>query len=56
MEIGEFERKILERLQSEQEEKEEKLAEHLRDTKAKKDKNIAARKQLKESLTTLNAG
>ena len=55
-EIQDLEHKIRDRLDEEEAEKKEKLEEHLRDTKSKKDKNAAMRKQLKESLTNLNTG
>jgi len=43
-EIGDLERRIIDRLADEEQEKEEKLREHLAETKAKKDKNGVARK------------
>ena len=43
-EIGDLERRIHERLEDEKAEKMEKLEEHNRETKAKKDKNAAMRK------------
>ena len=43
-EIGDLMRRIEDRLADEEQEKEEKLEEHLRETKAKKDKNAAMRK------------
>ena len=55
-EIEELERRIIDRLADEEQEKEEKLREHLADTKAKKDKNGVARKQLKDKLTDFNIG
>ena len=44
----------MDKLADEIEEKQEKLEEHNRETKVKKDKNAAMRKQLKESLTKLD--
>ena len=55
-EIEELERRIIDRLADEEQEKEEKLREHLAETKAKKDKNGVARKQLKDKLTDFNIG
>ena len=43
-EISDLERRIHERLEDEKAEKQEKLEEHNRETKAKKDKNAAMRK------------
>ena len=43
-EIQDLEHKIRDRLDEEEAEKKEKLEEHLRDTKSKKDKNAAMRK------------
>ena len=43
-EISDLERRIMDRLADEEQEKAEKLEEHLRETKSKKDKNAAMRK------------
>lgn len=53
-EIQDLESRIMDKLEDEIQEKEEKLEEHNRETKVKKDKNAAMRKQLKESLTKLD--
>ena len=53
-EIQDLESRIMDKLEEEIQEKEEKLEEHNRETKVKKDKNAAMRKQLKESLTKLD--
>lgn len=53
-EIQDLEQRIIDKLEDEIQEKEEKLEEHNRETKVKKDKNAAMRKQLKESLTKLD--
>ena len=53
-EIQDLEQRIMDKLEDEIQEKEEKLEEHNRETKVKKDKNAAMRKQLKESLTKLD--
>ena len=55
-EIADLEHRIRDRLDDEEHEKQEKLEEHLRDTKSKKEKNESMRKQLKASLTNLNTG
>lgn len=52
-EIAELERRIEDKLEDELLEKQEKQEEHNKETKVKKDKNAAMRKQLKESLTKL---
>ena len=54
-EIQDLEQRIIDKLEDEIQEKEEKLEEHNRETKVKKDKNAAMRKQLKESLTKLDS-
>ena len=52
-EIRGLQERIVEKIAAEEEEKQEKLDEHNRETQVKKDKNAAMRKQLKESLTKL---
>ena len=54
-EIKQLEDRIEQRLEEENEEKQKNLEDHQRDTKVKKDKNAAMRKQLKESLTKLDS-
>ena len=52
-EIADLERRIDIKIDEEKTEKQEKLEQHNEETKVKKDKNAAMRKQLKESLTKL---
>lgn len=52
-EIADLERRIDIKIEEEKTEKQEKLEQHNEETKVKKDKNAAMRKQLKESLTKL---
>ena len=52
-EIADLERRIDIKIEEEKTEKQEKLEQHNEETKVKKDKNAAMRKQLKESLSKL---
>ena len=55
-EIEDLKRSIIDRLAEEEQEQEEKLRDHAAETKAKKDKNNVARKQLKDKLTDFAIG
>ena len=56
VEIEDLKRAIIDRLAEEEQEKEEKQRDHMGETKAKRDKNGVARKQLKDKLTDFNIG
>lgn len=55
-EINELRRRILDKLEDEQQEKLEKEQEHERDTASKKEKNVGQRNSLGEILMQLNKG
>lgn len=55
-EINDLRRRILDKLDDERQEAEEKEAEHERETVTKKDKNLATRKALSDILKNLQRG
>lgn len=55
-EINDLRRRIVDKLDDEREEKEQKQAEHEREASARKDKNMLTKKMLGEILLNLNKG